>query len=224
MRVVFDDAAFMKEIKNVVDYSSGFVTGIQRSKPIMFRNIGYRIKEILTDFIDTTARMEPQRLHHIYEWYQTGSPNARLFSVDCITTGSGISYSYILSQSRSVANGSKTPFYDKANIMENGMPVTIRPRQAKALVFQDGAETVFTKGPVTIQHPGGEATAGAFASTIKLFFDSYLSQVFLEVSGIRDQMNDLSLYANNFKRAKTGGFPLGVKVGSQWALKIGTIE
>lgn len=221
--VQFDDAQFMKEIHNVLEYANGFVDGAKRAKPVMMKNISYKIKEILYAYIDTTARMEPEKLHHVYEWYRIGSPEARLYDLDCVVTGVGISISYTFSQSRSVKSGSNVPFYSKAQIMESGTPVTIRPNTAKALVFEEGGHTVFTKKPVNVTNPGG-AVQGEFHETLKTFFNNYLSQVFLEVTGIRGQLEDMSDFKRNFSGAKTGGYSLGFSTGEQWISKVGTIE
>ena len=222
--VQFDDATFFKEMTNVLSYATGFIDGAQKGKPAMLRNISYKIKELLYSFIDSTARMEPQKLHHVYEWYQTGSPDARLYNLKCSSTGAGISISYTFSQSKSIRSGSNVPFYDKASIMEHGVPVTIRPVNAQALVFDDNGETVFTRKPVTVTEPGGRGVQNSFNETIKDFFNVYLSQTFLEVTGLRGQLQDMSEFNRGFAGAKTGGYYLGLTTGERWISKVGTIE
>lgn len=221
--VQFDDSAFFKDMENVLGYAAGFIDGAEKAKPVMLRNIGRKIKDILYMYIDSIARMEPQKLHHVYEWYSVGSPQGRLFNLNTSVAGSGISVSYTFSQSRSIKEGSNVPFYNKAQIMESGIPVTIRPVHAKALVFEQNGETVFTKNTVTVTHPGG-AVAGEFDSTIRQFFETYLSQAFLDVTGIRGQLQDLSEFKNNFPAAKRGGYSLGLTTGEKWISKVGTIE
>jgi hypothetical protein len=46
--------------------------------------------------------------------------------------------------------------------MERGISVTVVPRSAQALAFEDNGEQVFTKQPVTIDNPGGSQVAGGF--------------------------------------------------------------
>lgn len=222
--VSFDDKVFMREMSNILDYATGFIDGAQRAKPIMMKNLGYKIKEILYAYIDATARMEPHRLHHVYEWYKVGSPEARLYDLDCTVSGVGLTLSYTMSQSKSIQSGSNVPFYNKATIMENGTPVTIKPRHAQALAFEQDGEMVFTRKAVNVQHPGGSAVPGAFADTLKTFFSSYLSQTMLDVTGIRGQLQDLSDFKNAFSGAKTGGYSLGVATGEKWISKVGTID
>lgn len=221
--VQFDDATFLKEINNTLEYAIGFVDGAKKAKPVMMRNISIKIKEILYAYIDSMARVDPARLHHVYEWYQIGNPAARLFNLNVSVAGAGISVGYTFSQSKSIRSGSNVPFYNKAKIMESGMPITIKPINAKALVFEDNGETVFTKNPVTVTHPGGNV-AGEFDNTIKQFFEIYLSQVFLEVTGIRGQLQDLSDFKNSFAASKNGGYSLGLATGERWISKVGTIE
>lgn len=224
IRVDFDDKQFLKEIANTLGYASGFLDGAELGKPTLMKNIAGRIKEILYEFIDTTARMEPKRLHHIYEWYQTGSPDARIYDLQCTYTGRGISTSYTFSQSKSVSNGASTPFYNKASIMENGIPVVIRPRNSDVLAFGDGDQTIFTRKPVHVDNPGGTAVQGALAETIKLFFNNYLSQMFLDVTGIRKELSDISEFNSGFIKSKSGGYNLGVETGKKWIGKVGTID
>lgn len=222
--VSFDDKLFMREMSNILQYATGFIDGAQKAKPIMMKNLGYKIKEVLYAYIDAMARMEPQRLHHVYEWYKVGSPESRLYDLDCTVSGVGLTISYTLSQSKTVRNGSNVPFYNKATIMENGTPVTIKPKNAQALVFDQDGKTIFTRQPVHVTEPGGPAVHGAFAETLKVFFDSYLSQTMLDVTGIRGQLQDMSDFKNAFSGAKTGGYSLGLETGMKWISKVGTIE
>lgn len=224
IQVSFDDKIFMREMSNILDYATGFVNGAQQAKPVMMKNLGYKIKEILYAYIDTMARVEPARLHHVYEWYKVGSPEARLYHLDCTVSGMGLTISHTFSQSKSIRAGSNVPFYNKASIMEAGTPVIIKPTNAQALAFEQDGKTIFTKQPVKVSDPGGPAVEGAFAETLKTFFDSYLSQVMLDVTGIRRQLEDMSEFNNGFYRAKTGGYSLGIETGFKWISKVGTIE
>lgn len=222
--VKFNANKFIKDMNNFIEYNVGFIDGAQKAKPVMMKNLAIKIEEILGNFIDTMARVDPQRLHHIYEWYQTGSPNARLFEINYVTTNGGLTFSYTFSQSTSISRGSKEPFYNKAMIMENGVPVTIAPQSSKVLVFEQDGKTVFTRKPITIEHPGGDNVRGSFAATVKMFFSDYLSQSMLDVTGIRAQLRDMSEYKRNVSKSKNGGYSLGVRTGEQWISKVGTIE
>ena len=130
---------------------------------------------MLKQYVDASARVNPSLLHHVYEWDKAGSPDSRLFDVNYTITGNGLSFNSNFRQSRTIKVGSRTPFYDKARIMEDGIAVTIRPRKAKVLAFEDSGEQVFTKGPVTVNNPGGN-TKGQFENVFNSFFNVYFTQ------------------------------------------------
>ena len=100
--------------------------------------------------------------------------------------------------------------------MEQGIPVTIRPVKAKVLAFEDGGEQVFTKGPVTVSNPGGQAVAGGFEQTVDMFFRSYWQQSFLQATGIADILRNPIQFKQNLPRAKAGGRAVGYDVGYRW--------
>jgi hypothetical protein len=175
----FDDAKFFLEMSNVVKYAEGYLEGVQLGKNQMLEKMGTTIKAILEEFIDTNARMDPRSLHHVYEWYQVGSPAARLFDINCVVSNGGLTFDSTFSQSRSIANGATTPFYDKATIMEKGIPITLIPKNASALRFEDNGQEVFTKGPVQIDSPGGQDVQGSFGDIMDVFFQRYLKQSYL---------------------------------------------
>jgi len=211
----FKSADFMKEMNAVVDYTIGFLEGAQKGKTELLQTLGEKTKVILEDFIDSNARTSPDTLHHVYEWYQTGSPNARLFDIEYSTFGGGLTFKSTFSQSASVQNGSTTPFYDKARIMEQGIPVVIRPKRSSVLAFEDQGEQVFTQKPVTVSNPGG-ATQGGFEQVVNTFFNSYWSQSFLQASGVADILRNPVQFKRNLPRAKRGGKAKGFDVGYRW--------
>jgi len=153
MRAVFNSNQFKKEMNNIVNYSVGFLEGVQKGKTVFLKTVGLETVELMKEFIDSNARVNPEMLHHVYEWNQTGSPSARLYDISYTTSNLGLSFRSSFSQSTSIKDGSRTPFYDKARIMEYGIPVTIRPKVAQVLAFEDGGETIFTQGPVRVDNP-----------------------------------------------------------------------
>jgi hypothetical protein len=219
IKVSFDSTQFEKEMKNVIEYSTGFLEGAQRGKIHLLENIGKTIVEGIKQFIDANARVNPESLHHIYEWYRVGSPDARLFEIEYKATHVGLSFNSTFSQSTSIREGSNAPFYDKARIMEEGIPVTIIPKARKPLVFEDMGETVFTKAPVFIANPGGDGVGGSFQRIFEQFFSQYFSQSFLKSSGILDHLNDPTPFKTNFNKSKTGGKSFGMNVGYRWITK-----
>ncbi len=226
MRIDLDSKAFIDKLSNIVKYSEGFLDGIQAAKPELMDNIGKSTIEAMKNFIDVNARMSPESLHHVYEWYQTGSPEARLFDIDYIIQGNnGLSFNYTFSQSTSYSNDSNQPFYNKAQIMEEGSPVVIRPRtKGGVLTFNDNGEQIFTKRSIVVENPGGSEVQGGFERTLKMFFDSYFSQSFLMSTGLLQHFENPKVYKDNLKNGSVQGKPLGFRVGYQWVSKGGRIE
>jgi hypothetical protein len=225
INVDLDTKSFVNSLNNLTEYSIGFLKGVEAAKPIIMDSLGKEIIEMLKDFIDTNARVSPETLHHVYEWYQTGSPEARLFDIDYIVLGNnGLSFNYTFSQSSSYSKNSTVPFYDKAEVMERGVPVTIRPKKASVLSFDVDGEQIFTKKPIVVDNPGGVNVEGGFERTIRTFFDSYFTQAFLATSGVMAHLNDPRAYKNNVLAGSKQGKALGFKVGYEWATKGGRIE
>jgi hypothetical protein len=221
MQVTINDAVFKKEMKNIIDYSIGFLEGVQAGKTKFLNNLGLMTKEILEEYIDSNARVNPEALHHIYEWYKVGSPDARLYDINYTVSNLGLSFVSTLKQSTSIKDGSSEPFYNKAKIMEEGSPVTIRPRKADVLVFEDSGETVFTKGEITVQSPGGPATAGSFQKVVDTFFNRYFTQAFLKSSGIYEHLSNPDIYKKNLRAGKSSGKGKGQQVGYRWIANAG---
>lgn len=214
--VKFNDLVLYKDLMNVTEYSMGFIEGAQLGKPMLLRNLGTVIKEMLESFIDASARVNPTKLQHVYEWYQSGNPGSRLFNVDVIVSGVGLTFNANFTQSTSIKAGSSVPFYDKAKIMESGNPVTIKPVRAEKLVFDVDGKTVFTKGPVEVSDPGGAAAQDGLSDTFKEFFINYVSQSVFYTAGISEHLRVPREFDLYFPTAKTGGKSAGVSAGIRW--------
>ena len=221
MKVIMNNAAFKKDMKNIMNYSIGFLDGVQLGKTKFLNNVGSMTKEILEQYIDSNARVNPKALHHMYEWYKVGSPDARLYNINYTISNLGLSFVSTMKQSTSIKDGSSVPFYNKAKIMEEGTPVTIRPTRANALVFEDGGATVFTKGEVVVQSPGGTATKGSFESVVDTFFNRYFTQAFLKSSGMYQHLNNADVYKKNMLAGKSSGKIKGQQVGYKWIANAG---
>jgi hypothetical protein len=212
---------FTSDLNNIVQYSLGFLDGVKKGKNLFLNNIGVFTKDLLETFIDSNARSNPQMLHHVYEWYRTGSPDARLFDINYTVGSAGLSFYSNFKQSQSLKSGSRVPFYNKANIMEKGIPVIIRPKKAQVLAFEDNGEQVFTKSPVEVLNPGGARVQGGFEKTLNLFFNKYFTQAFLKTSGIRDYLKNPVVYKKNLPRGRASGKSVGVSTGYAWIAKAG---
>jgi len=217
IKVKIDHKQFKKDMDNLSEYAVGFLEGVQRGRVQLLKEVGERAKDILYEYIDSSARVNPSSLQHVYEWYQTGSPEARLFDLQYKAVAGSLSMNATFTQSRSVKNGSNTPFYNKASVMERGISVTIRPRIAQALRFVDQGEEVFTKNPIDVANPGGSAAVGGFDKVFSEFFERYFTQSFMETSGLAARLRNTSAFTKSFNRGKTGGRGLGNEVGYRWA-------
>lgn len=221
IKISMNDTKFMQDMRNIIGYSEGFLEGVERGRAKMLSNIGKLSVEVIKEYIDSSARVNPEALHHVYEWYQTGSPNARLFDIVYSVNGVGLSIRSQFRQSNSIKDGSNTPFYDKAKMMEAGVSVTIRPRQATVLTFDDNGEQVFTKKEIKVDKPGGSEVQGSFEAAFDAFMRGYFSQAFLSSSGILAKIKDLSMYKKNMSLGKRSGRQKGIDVGYRWITSVG---
>jgi hypothetical protein len=203
-------------MNNIIQYSMGFLDGVENGKRVFLKNLGARTIQAMAAYVDVSAKGNPNALHHVYEWYQTGSPSARLFDIDYTVSNLGLTFNSKFRQSRTLKEDSNVPFYNKASIMENGVPVTITPKKSSVLVFEQGGETIFTKNPITVRNPGGDYVAGSFERTIDEFILKYFKQSFLRASGIYDYIKKPVLYKKNFKAGSKMGKSKGVDTGFRW--------
>jgi len=223
LSVVMDSRQFQKEINNIMQYSTGFIEGVEKGKSALYAALAPQIAEMASQFIDVNARMSPELLHHVYEWEKVGSPEARLFDIDYKITGAGITFTSSLKQSSSIKNGSNVPFYNKAKIMEEGVAVTIKPKRASVLRFEVDGQEVYTSREINVDNPGGQ-TQGQFNNVISNFFGVYFRQSFLNSSGLLQYFKSPQVYKKNLGSAKRGGRSLGLKTGYQWVANAGRMS
>jgi len=218
VKLVIDSKQFDKDMHNILQYSEGFLQGVEVGKTMFFKNFGAEISTMLKEFIDANARQDPSMLHHVYEWYQVGQPGARLFDIDYDFGKYGLSFRATFSQSRSIQKGSTTPFYDKARIMEEGIPVTIKPKKADVLRFEKDGQEVFVSGKIVVDNPGGSRVQNGFEKTFDSFFNVFMSQSFLRASGIQKYIETPQLYKSNLQNGKRGGKMVGFNTGYRWII------
>lgn len=221
LAVDWNDRKFMSEMHNLIEYSIGFIEGIDRGKPAFLNNLGKSTVESLKEFIDTMARVDKRMLHHVYEWNKVGDPSSRLFNLTYSLSNGGLSVGATFTQSKIASQGSSEPFYDKARIMEMGIPITIRPKK-NVLAFNDGEQTIFTKKPITINNPGGEESQHGLETTLDTFFNRYFSQLFLDKSGILKYLESPTMYHKYLQTGmKGGGRSAGLSSGYRWISQAG---
>lgn len=220
MRISINSRQFQKDMKNIIDYSFGFLDGSKRGQSTLYAVLAPQIAEYASMFVDSNARVSPDLLHHIYEWHNVGSPDARLFDIEYAISGMGITFTSSFRQSQSIKKGSNVPFYNKAEIMEKGLGVTIQPKRANVLAFEVNGEEVFTPNPVRVSNPGGN-TKGQFKNVVDNFFRVYFRQTFLKASGLQDKLKYPKVYSRNLSQGKRSGRSLGIKTGFQWIATAG---
>jgi hypothetical protein len=216
MKISTNTKSFTKQMNNIIDYSFGFLDGVQKGKSVFLNNLGHGVLTALYDYIDASARSNPRAMHHIYEWMQTGSPEARLYDLSYTVSNLGLSFKSKFTQSQSFSRDSNTPFYDKARIMEQGIPVKIAPVRSDVLVFDINGETVFTKKEVTVQNPGGTEVVGSFERAVDEFMLGYFKQSFIRASGLYDYISKPIIYKANVAAGSRMGRAKGVDTGFKW--------
>lgn len=216
MRVSLTTNNLEKTLMNVIKYSVGFLDGVQKGKKIFLDNLGKGLIVVLGQYIDVEARANRSALHHVYEWYRTGSPEARLFDLQYTVNNSGLSVNSTFKQSNTVQADSSRPFYNKARIMEKGIPVVIKPKGDRPLRFYEGGNTIFVKRPITVRNPGGEEVQGGFERTFDEFMQRYFTQAFLKSSGIFDYISKPTAYKQNIAAGAKQGRAKGLSTGFKW--------
>jgi len=218
MQVRIDTKAFEKQLTNIANYSFGFIDGINRGKKEFLNNLGKGVIFALGQYIDSEARANSRSMHHVYEWYKTGSPSARLFSLDYTVSNLGLSINSTFKQSSTLKEDMTVPFYNKAKIMEKGIPVVIKPKKNSVLRFYEGGETVFTSKPITVRNPGGEEVEGSFERVFDEFMRTYFTQAFLRSSGLLAYLNKPTAYKKNLLAGSRLGKSKGVETGYKWII------
>ena len=138
-------------------------------------------------YMDNLARRDHASFHHVYETGSTGSQNARLFYYT-ISKASGIPSIQYQFKTATATEKSGQVYRKKAFIMEDGTPLTIKPRNGKYLVFDVNGEKVFAK-KVFIPEPGGPQVQGSFAKAFDMFMNNQAASI-LEDMGFYDKINE----------------------------------
>jgi hypothetical protein len=174
------------------------LTANDEFKNLFKTTIFNQIEKDFGNYVDAQARVKPKSLHHVYEWNKAGVPTARLFNLYTIGTNGlsfKINYNFKLSKSpvpsKDKKQKKKYVFANKADVMEAGMPIVIRPRSAERLVFEMDGETVFMpKGSsVTVGKPGGSQASHQFSLSYGRFFGGPLVNSSIKSSGLQRIFN-----------------------------------
>ena len=57
MKVITDSRKFKQEMNNIMEYSFGFLEGMQRGKRALYYSLGPQISEYASEFIDANAKL-----------------------------------------------------------------------------------------------------------------------------------------------------------------------
>ena len=219
INIKFDTQNLNKVLNNSVEYSKGFLQGVELSKLTFNRILGGYTVEALGEYIDSKARMNPKSLHHVYEWDSVGNRNARLFKINVSATTNQIVFTGSFLQSKSVNSENSEPFSDKAQVMENAISITVEPRNSDYLVFEADGETVFTTQSITINDPGGPEVAGSFAAAVEEFFNYYFTNSILQ--SLMKKLSSPTEFAKFFPSVKSGGRSPGIAAGKKYYRMVG---
>lgn len=220
--VKFDGKKMNNTLKNVIKYSNGFIDGIDMNQLDFNIELANFTSEALKKYIDSQARMNPLRLHHVYEWGKTGNASSRLFDFDAKVSKNTIRIVGNFLSSKSISETSHEPFIDKANIMENSIQVVIEPKNSDTLVFEDNGDTVFTKNAIYIDHPGGDEVAGSFGETIDNFFENYFTNGLLKP--LIEKLSKANEFTQYFSSGAKSGRVAGLKAGKDYLNVRGNVE
>jgi hypothetical protein len=174
-------------------YSIGDEAAMRKYNDKIFKSVSKNFGR----YLDARAAVMPKKYHHVYEWGAVGNPGSRLWRLQKRNTGNDrmmIRYDFLTSKRVAPIHPSlqqpgpsgkfvkkSTVFKNKAFVMENGIPVTIRPKTAKWLAIpstfdlKSKATITFSRGPVRIQNPGGSGVRFSFAQTFGGYFSSGLA-------------------------------------------------
>ena len=216
LKARFDSKEINKILGNTVQYGYGFLEGADVGQIEFNTQLGHFTTEALGKYIDTMARMHPQELHHVYEWNQVGNEGSRLFKLSSRATKRTITITGQFLPSKSIPDGGREAFKDKANVMENRIEVVIEPKNSDVLAFEVDGETVFTRNAIYIASPGGEAVAGSFGHTVDMFFTDYFTNAFLRSSGVFQHLESAKEFTNSFAAGTRSGKATGILAGRKY--------
>lgn len=218
MKVKYDAKDFLQKVTSVIEYSQGFVDSAKENKTVLSSGIAEISIDAFYDYLDGLARLHPGMLHHVYEWGQVGDPFGRLVELTSTISQRKVTISADFLESQSISSTSNTPFYDKAKIMEEGIPVVVNEVEAKALFFEIDGEEFFRVGPIYIANPGGSSTRGSFLKAFEDFYGKYFEQVFLKSIKFYSHFSNPKEY-NKFVRSASrskNAYGIGKKAALSW--------
>jgi hypothetical protein len=154
---------------------------------------------------DRYAVQNPKKMHHVYEWNQIGNPTARLFIIQrtSILGGNLVNEPRFLFSKVPVPVNpellipgktgkyvtSKNIFRNKAQVMENNLPISYQANKALAFMGYDGIKFIRPGTVVHINNPGGVATKNAFSQWMLDWYNRN-AQLIMDSSGLYEKIVD----------------------------------
>lgn len=216
--IKFDSKEAKKMLDNIVAYSNGFIQETKAKESTIISRLANTSIEAFYDYLDGLARTNPGMLHHVYEWGSIGDPGSRLVELKKeLSSSRGATITADFLTSSSIPEGGSEPFYEKVEIMEEGIPVTIQAVEAQAMFFQIGGQEFFRTGPIVVENPGGEATRGSFLRAFEEFYNIYFDQVYLRAIRFYDHFENPKGFVPGFNQAARSSNAAGI--GKTTALK-----
>jgi hypothetical protein len=216
--VRFDAKDLINTLRNTTEYTKGFLTEVKVLEPNITNKISGLSIDVFYEYLDGLARNHPGMLHHVYEWGQVGDPFARLFLLNKVIAGNRGTINAEFLQSNSISETSTTSFYDKASVMEEGIPVVVNEKDARVLFFEIDGEEFFRNGPIYIANPGGSEVRGSFLKAFNEFYTNYFTNFYLKSIGFYKHFENPKDFVLNFNSAvKSGGASgKGKKAALSW--------
>ena len=219
LRVRMDVKDFNRVMNNFIDYTDGFARETEAKSEFIANKLGKSSVAEFYRYLDSLASVNPELLHHIYEWGETGNPTQRLYELKSMANKSSARIVADFLESYSVSDSSKEPLIDKARIMEEGIPLVIDNVNAKALFFEVGGQEIFAVGPIYIPNPGGGQTRGQFKLQFEEFYNNYFTQVYLRAIRFYDHFRSPKAYYDGFSAGtRSGGRSAGRASALKWIL------
>ena len=221
IKIKIDAKEFQTVMQNVIDYTNGFVKETEARTDYIASKLGKASVAESYKYLDSFAAVNPELLHHIYEWGQTGNSAQRLYELKSQVSKSSALIVADFLESYSISDTSKEPLIDKARIMEEGIPLVIDNVNANALFFEVGGQEIFAVGPIYIPNPGGGQTRGQFKLQFEEFYNSYFTQVYLRAIKFYDHFKNPKAYYDGFNAgSRAGGKSAGKASALKWILSI----
>lgn len=222
-KIKFDSKEAKKVLENIVSYSDGFIKETKAKESTITSRLAGTSIEAFYDYLDGLARTNPGMLHHIYEWGAVGDPGARLVELKKeLSSSRGATITADFISSSSIPEGGSEPFYNKAEIMEEGITVTIQAVEAQAMFFQIDGQEFFRTGPIVVENPGGEATRGSFIANFEEFYNVYFDQVYLRAIKFYDHFENPQGFVPGFNRAakSSNAYSIGRTTALKWVMNM----